>query len=417
MDTTDTDRPQDAGAATRTGTGAVLRAAREDAGLDLVDVAKVLRIRPIYLQAIEEGRYHDLPGSAYVLGFIRTYSNYLGLDAEEIVRRFKRETEGALNRQPELDFPAPISDGQLPTRAIILGGLIAAALAYGGWYYYNNGDAASQLVSELPERLRPIIEEQMPAAAPEAEAPAADAPESEEPGADAGTPTGEATAAPAVPESEAVTDSATDAADVVEEDTAAEANATAEPSAPPADSGTAEEADGEAEDAAATAPAPSPAAPEAEAASAAPEAAPAEAEEAEAAAVDEPPPPPPTPPERPEPTATADAATAALPAVPEDNGRQASVFGRHNLDSRITILATGEAWIQVRDAENRLLLSRLMREGDRYLVPNRPGLELITGSAGDVQIIVDGQEAPPLGEPGVVRRDIPLDPDYLLAGN
>ncbi len=424
VETIDTDRPREAGTAMRPGTGAVLRSAREEAGLDLVDVAKVLRIRPLYLQAIEDGRYQDLPGSAYVIGFIRTYSQYLGLDAAEIVRRFKHETEGALEAQPELVFPAPISDGQLPTRAIILGSLLAAVVAYGAWYHYSDNQSPSELVSELPERLRPVVAEtEAPEPAPQSP-PAGDdaAPVDGAAAPDAEPDPAPVEAAGAEAEAEAEAAAVPALTAPAEETVAAESAATAETADADADADTSAGDDVAAEDAATEESAVEDSAAEAAAVDAT-------ADEADAALAPESPvaaaparpvPPPPAPPTRPE---TAAAATGAvdglggLPAVPEDNGASPSVFGRHNADSRITVLAVDEAWIQVRDADNRLLLSRLMRAGDRYLVPNRDGLQLITGSAGDVRIFVDGQQAPSLGEPGEVRRDIRLEADYLLAGN
>ena len=56
--------------ASDTGIGALLRASRMRIGEDLRDVAGMLRIRYPYLEAIEEGRFSDLPGQAYAVGFV-----------------------------------------------------------------------------------------------------------------------------------------------------------------------------------------------------------------------------------------------------------------------------------------------------------------------------------------------------------
>ncbi|MFM8990155.1 MAG: hypothetical protein ACKOUS_11105, partial [Alphaproteobacteria bacterium] len=37
------------------------------------------------------------------------------------------------------------------------------------------------------------------------------------------------------------------------------------------------------------------------------------------------------------------------------------------------------------------------------------------GSAGSVELSIDGRPGPSLGRVGVVRRDIPLDPERLVA--
>ncbi|MEL0013289.1 MAG: helix-turn-helix domain-containing protein, partial [Alphaproteobacteria bacterium] len=74
--------------------GAFLREARENTGRSLADVAQILRIRWVYLQAIEDGRFDELPGAAYAVGFVRTYATNLRLDDPEVVARIKEEATG-----------------------------------------------------------------------------------------------------------------------------------------------------------------------------------------------------------------------------------------------------------------------------------------------------------------------------------
>ena len=80
--------------------GADLRAARERVGWTLQDIAAALRIRLQYLEALEDGRIAELPGNAYALGFLRTYASALGLDPDEIARRFKAEA-AAVNQKTD----------------------------------------------------------------------------------------------------------------------------------------------------------------------------------------------------------------------------------------------------------------------------------------------------------------------------
>ena len=87
--------------------GADLRAARERLGWSLEDVAAALRIRlPFLLKRWKAGRIADLPGNAYALGFLRTYASALGLDPDELARRFKAEA-AEVNQLTELMFPGP----------------------------------------------------------------------------------------------------------------------------------------------------------------------------------------------------------------------------------------------------------------------------------------------------------------------
>ena len=69
--------------------------------------------------------------------------------------------------------------------------------------------------------------------------------------------------------------------------------------------------------------------------------------------------------------------------------------------------------MQVQSAENKLLITRILYSGDRYKVPDLEGLTLITGNAGGLEVLVDGESIPPLGPEGAVRRNIALEPDAL----
>lgn len=60
--------------------GDSLREARTRRGLTPADVHKAIRIRERYLTALEEERWDMLPGEAYTKGFLRTYSEFLGLN-------------------------------------------------------------------------------------------------------------------------------------------------------------------------------------------------------------------------------------------------------------------------------------------------------------------------------------------------
>ncbi|MDD4701478.1 MAG: DUF4115 domain-containing protein [Desulfovibrio sp.] len=64
--------------------GAVLRAEREKRGLSIEDAANHLKIGARLLRALEAGDTSSLPHLAYTKGFIRSYSSYVGLSAEEV---------------------------------------------------------------------------------------------------------------------------------------------------------------------------------------------------------------------------------------------------------------------------------------------------------------------------------------------
>lgn len=136
--------------------GADLRAARERVGCTLPAMSAHLRIRLPYLEAIEEGRIADLPGTAYAMGFVRTYAQSLGLDADEIARRFRAEA-AVINRKTELDFPAPVPERGVPAGAVMLLGVLVAVGAYIGWYRFSGEHATPDPVRPVPARLAELV--------------------------------------------------------------------------------------------------------------------------------------------------------------------------------------------------------------------------------------------------------------------
>jgi cytoskeleton protein RodZ len=71
------------------------RSAREARGLSLSDVSEQIRIRSIYLAAIEEENWSAVGAPVYIRGFLRTYARFLGLDPEELVSVFNGEIPAA----------------------------------------------------------------------------------------------------------------------------------------------------------------------------------------------------------------------------------------------------------------------------------------------------------------------------------
>jgi cytoskeleton protein RodZ len=148
--------------------GADLRAARERLGWPIEDLSAWLRIRLPHLEALEDGRIDLLPGATYAVGFLRTYAGALGLDPDEVARRFKAEA-GEVNRRTELVFPAPMPQRGMPAGAMILLGVVLAIGAYAGWYRLSGeGRLPPETVPPVPHRLATLAEQAVPPPLPSA---------------------------------------------------------------------------------------------------------------------------------------------------------------------------------------------------------------------------------------------------------
>lgn len=151
--------------------GAELTAARERLGWTLPDIAAHLRIRLSFLAAIEQGRLEQLPGTAYAIGFVRTYAKALGLEPDEIARRFRSEV-AEVSRKPDLAFPAPVPERGVPAGAVVMLGAVLAIGAYIGWYKATGEKPGMEPVRPVPERLAELATPAPPApAAPAAVSP------------------------------------------------------------------------------------------------------------------------------------------------------------------------------------------------------------------------------------------------------
>jgi len=82
--------------------GRILFEARSVKELSLADVEAGTRIRQKYLEALESGRYEELPRGATARGFLRNLARYLDLDEEGIVQLYIQESG-----DEEASFPLP----------------------------------------------------------------------------------------------------------------------------------------------------------------------------------------------------------------------------------------------------------------------------------------------------------------------
>ncbi|PPR25121.1 MAG: hypothetical protein CFH38_00717 [Alphaproteobacteria bacterium MarineAlpha10_Bin1] len=402
---------------------AALSRARMVAGYELKDVATALRIRLIYLEALEEGRFDDLPGMTYAVGFLRSYSKHLGLDPDEMITRLKRETASG-NAQRDLTFPVPPKEGGKPKPWLILVVLILAGLAYGGWRVYSTeGQIATDLVADVSTTLTEAAglsdDNKVMVSIASEEGIAADTSLSDPAtaGADASSATDESavlkpeeTASSAASGSNSGTNSLWQEADgAAPENSTSDAsvNSVAAAEVAPAAATTnsvnapqgntslwdsaRENTPSEAIDVVDPAPSAS--------SQTNPIVGNAQAQELNDAGN----------------SAAFDVASAS-PETPDVPAYQPSIYGVENTDFRISITATADSWVQIQGPNNELLLTRILRTGDVYQVPDRTGLIMVTGNAGALELRVDGTVVEALGPVGVVRRNVPLDPEALVAG-
>ena len=130
--------------------GHELRGARQRSGADLYDIADLLRIKPSYLYALENGDYDAIPGMPYVLGFLRSYADHLGLDGQKLARRLKSGEPAVSKPLPSAYRVAPRQESR-PYALVVLATLVLASAGYGAWTYLSGQlEPAANLIAEAP---------------------------------------------------------------------------------------------------------------------------------------------------------------------------------------------------------------------------------------------------------------------------
>jgi len=131
--------------------GEKLRQTREARGYTIEQIARDTHIAKRFLEALENEEFSVFPGDPYLIGFMRTYSEYLGLDAEETVLLYKN-----LKLQEQ---PAPIDEliSKRPARTLsripILVGAGVIVVAVAVYFIITSGILARdrpQVVEETP---------------------------------------------------------------------------------------------------------------------------------------------------------------------------------------------------------------------------------------------------------------------------
>ena len=102
--------------------GERFRAAREARGLTVSDVAEHIRIRSVYLAAIEDENWSAVGAAVYIRGFIRTYARYLNLDPEEMVSEFNRSSGAAPSVASIASEPSRAAAASAPIEPVVSSG-------------------------------------------------------------------------------------------------------------------------------------------------------------------------------------------------------------------------------------------------------------------------------------------------------
>ena len=138
--------------------GALLKKEREKKGLSHTQISQQIRLRPRFLEAIENEEWDLLPAPSFVRGFIRSYARVLGLDEERVVDLYGEEA-GVDDFSQGFVLPSIPQRKKWPFVVVGLLFLLAAVLAFYAWFTVSTdskGAAGTAIVQSLPAGEEPI---------------------------------------------------------------------------------------------------------------------------------------------------------------------------------------------------------------------------------------------------------------------
>ena len=91
------------------------------------------------------------------------------------------------------------------------------------------------------------------------------------------------------------------------------------------------------------------------------------------------------------------------------SNEMSAVANERDRRTEMVIKAIGNSWVEIEDIDGNSLMTRLMRSGETYVVPNKSGLTFNTGNAGALSLSYGNIVVPSLGEVGEVITARPLN--------
>jgi len=142
--------------------GEGLKAAREERGISIEQATHETNISRKFLEALEREEFNEFPAEAYLIGFLRTYSEFLGLDSNKSVQQYRNYKLS--------EEPTPIEQLVGPPRGtamrkILPWAALALVLGVGGFFgiprlitFTANWRAARVAQAELENQVPPARE-------------------------------------------------------------------------------------------------------------------------------------------------------------------------------------------------------------------------------------------------------------------
>lgn len=109
--------------------GQRLRAAREEKGYSLEDVASETRIPLRHLESLEASDWERLPAPTYTIGFAKSYASAVGLDRSDIGEQLRGEIGGSRSESSAIESYEPADPTRAMPRWLVIAAIAAIVVA------------------------------------------------------------------------------------------------------------------------------------------------------------------------------------------------------------------------------------------------------------------------------------------------
>ena len=139
--------------------GQILSSERNCKNLSINDIAAELKISKNIIINLENDNIKNNPDIIFNIGHLRSYSNFLELDTDTIIKKFKNDLSFNINKEKKNITPI-VENNFFKIERFFAASLILIVFSsfYFLFIYENNNEIDYALVPDIPESLEPIIE-------------------------------------------------------------------------------------------------------------------------------------------------------------------------------------------------------------------------------------------------------------------
>ena len=143
--------------------GNYLKSGREARNIRLSEVARSTKISKWYLDCLEKDEFDKIPGGPYIKGYIASYASFIGIEEDEILKRYDslqissaddNEISDHLPQDKKRQKLIGVSFGK--KRLLILSMVVLVAMAFGlnHFFFQNQPQIAAQLSNEQDSNMQ-----------------------------------------------------------------------------------------------------------------------------------------------------------------------------------------------------------------------------------------------------------------------